>query len=220
MKNITRTLTIALAALSFAAVASSASAQSVAASQIRLANLGSHTGLLDIWVNGQVVAQNVDQLTASSFMAVGTGMQNISIFSDDSRFAPVVTTVNVENGQNYTLALQDDSTGDGPNVKTFAQSAAPSSAAGKVAVNVYNMGVDDLAVLGAAPLSSGSDAQVLVDAGTTTENFAWGMGDSSDNAALNFSNVAAGSTFANNASVFILNQTPDQLNSSPRFVLL
>ncbi len=233
MKNITRNISIVLATLSFAAIASNASAQSVTASHLRIANLGSKTGLVDLWVNGQVVATNIDVLTASSFVTVGAGEQHISIFSDDSRFAPLVTTVNTADGQNYTVTLQDDTLGFGPKLQTFAQntlaSSGPSrevtllgqdSATGKVSVNVYNLGVDDLAVLGAAPLSSGSDAQVLVDSNTTTENFAWGMGDSSDTTALSLSNVDAGSTFANNASLFILNQTPDQLNSSPRFVLL
>ncbi len=220
MKNITRNISIVLATLSFAAVASNASAQSVTASHLRIANLGSKTGLVDLWVNGQVVATNIDVLTASSFVTLGAGEQHISIFSDDSRFAPLVTTVNTADGQNYTVTLQDDTLGFGPKLQTFAQNTLASSAAGKVSVNVYNLGVNDLAVLGAAPLSSGSDAQVLVDSGTTTENFAWGMGDSSDTTALSLSNVDAGSTFANNASLFILNQTPDQLNSSPRFVLL
>jgi hypothetical protein len=213
-----KTAIVALS-LAFIGAATSASAASVG-SQVRLANLGSKTGLVDLWVNGQVVATNVDVLTASSFTTVGAGEQHISIFSDDSRFAPLVTTVDTVDGQNYTVTLQDDTLGFGPKLQTFAQNTLASSAAGKVSVNVFNLGVDNLAVLGAAPLSSGATTQVLVDAGTTTENFAWGMGDSSDNNALNLSNVAAGSAFVNNASLFIINQTPDQLNSSPRFVLL
>jgi hypothetical protein len=209
-------LTTALVAST--ASASAASPASLATPSLRLANIGDKTGLVDLWVNAKLVAQGIDSKAASSYLEVGTGEQGITIFSQSSRFAPVVGKVNVSAGQKYTLALQDNGSFS-PKLTTFAQSMDTSSVFGKVAVNVYNVAVDQLSLLGAYMLPIGESRQVYVNSSSSSKDFNWAFGNSSANSALSFVNVKP-AAFTNNASIFILDQTPDTLNRSPKFILL
>jgi hypothetical protein len=214
---------LTLISLTTAFVVSTASASATSptvlpAASLRIANIGDKTGLVDLWVNSKLVAQGIDSKAASSYLEVGTGEQSITVFSQTSRFAPVVGKVNVSAGQKYTLALQDNGNFS-PKLTTFAQTAETSSVFGKVAVNIYNVAVDQLSVLGANMLPIGESRQVYVNSSSSSKDFSWAFGNSSANSALSFVNVKP-AAFANNASVFILDQTPDTLNRSPKFILL
>lgn len=109
MSVVSRTSTVALAALVALAMSLLAVAPALAQSgqaQVRVAHLSSDAPNVDVYVNGEPVSelQDVPFGTVSSYLPLPTGSQNVQVYPAGDASEPVIdTTVDLASGGAYTV---------------------------------------------------------------------------------------------------------------------